>query len=163
MMGRLAARNNVEVTKVDRIVENLILTNVYAVDTNFRKETAGCWRWLGTRSRHRMCCCLLFCCYGFVMVLLWFCCQRRTRDDPRNPMDLCMLRLTGRIRRIQRWTGRYESPLRTWSSRREIEGERGEDRRTVVVMEGRSRREGTERVPWRGKTFRTGCFKRFPL
>lgn len=37
MMGRLAARNNVEVTKVDRIVENLILTNVYAIDTNFQK------------------------------------------------------------------------------------------------------------------------------
>ena len=125
MMGRLAARNNVEVTKVDRIVENLILTNVYAVDTNFRKETAGCWRWLGTRSRHRMCCCLLFCCYGFVMVLLWFCCQRRTRDDPRNPMDLWMLLcLTGWIRRIRRRTGRYESTLRTWSSRREIEGGR---------------------------------------
>ena len=154
-MGRLAARNNVEVIKVDRIVENFILTNVYAIDTNFQKgndrmlTTAG--HLLQTPNV------LLF------IVLLWFCCQRRTRDDPRNPMDLCMLRLTGRIRRIQRWTGRYESPLRTWSSRREIEGERGEDRRTVVVMEGRSRREGTERVPWRGKTFRTGCFKRFPL
>ena len=38
----------------------------------------------------------------FIVLLLLFCCQRRTRDDPRNPMDLCMLCLTGRIRRIQR-------------------------------------------------------------
>lgn len=116
-MGRLAARNNVEVIKVDRIVENFILTNVYAIDTNFQKgndrmlTTAG--HLLQTPNV------LLF------IVLLWFCCQRRTRDDPRNPMDLWMLLcLTGWIRRIRRRTGRYESTLRTWSSRREIEGGR---------------------------------------
>ena len=124
-MGRLAARNNVEVIKVDRIVENFILTNVYAIDTNFQKgndrmlTTAG--HLLQTPNV------LLF------IVLLWFCCQRRTRDDPRNPMDLCMLRLTGRIRRIQRWTGRYESPENVVESEGNRGRERGENRKTVVV------------------------------
>lgn len=140
-MGRLAARNNVEVTKVDRIVENLILTNVYAIDTNFQKGNDRMLTMAGHLLQTPNV--LLF------IVLLWFGCQRRTRDDPRNPMDLCMLCLTGQICRIQRWTGRYESTLRTRSSRREIERERerGEDRKTVEVrMFWWWKGEGEERV-----------------
>lgn len=95
--------------------------------------------------------CVVVYCF-VVMVLLWFCCQRRTRDDPRNPMDLCMLRLTGRIRRIQRWTGRYESPENVVES----EGNRGRERRGSEDSSGDGReksKRGYGTGPLAGKDF----------